>query len=126
MTDSYDSSSFRDGWLAIGLSRDVALNFQCALEELIIPLRVLYYFKALSTFDVPGLSDEEKFEEIDDLIVSELTCDHDEILTISTSQGPVIVMPEDALLRAGVKLPKWPERNSRPLNRKRRLAVLAS
>jgi len=124
MTDSYDATSFRKGWQAIGLSRNVTLNFQLCLDKLEIPLNVVSYFKPIATFHVPGLSDNEKFEDIDGYIAEELGCDPDDILTVSTAKGPVIVMSEKALLRSGVKLPRWPERYR--VTRKAKVMAIAS
>jgi hypothetical protein len=110
MTDSYDPSSFRDGWQAVGLSRDVTLNFQLCMDDLEIPLDVVYYFKPIATFQIFELSADEKFEDIDEYIAEEFGCDPDEILTVSSKRGPVIVMSEVALRRCGLKLQRWPER----------------
>lgn len=111
MTDSHCRRSFREGWQPTGLSRDVTLNFQLCLQTFDIPLDVLYYFKPISTFNVPGLSASAKVEDVDEYIAAEFGCDPDDIWTVDSGNGPVIVMSETALLTAGVKLPRWPERN---------------
>jgi hypothetical protein len=88
------------------------LNFQLLLHDIEIPPDVLYYFKPIASFRVSGMSEDEKFEDIDGYIAEEFGCDLDDIFTMSSKQGPVIVMSEAVLLRSRVKLPRWPERNA--------------
>ena len=116
MSDSHDPISFRVGWQPVGKSRDVTLGFQHYLKDFITPLDTPYYFKAIRSFDVPH-SDDEKFEAIDEYIVRELGCEYGDVITVSCRVlGPVIVMSERVLVRAGIRLPRWGE----PMHRKPR------
>jgi hypothetical protein len=111
MIDSDKNLSFREDWLPTGCSRDVTLSLQCYMEDVLITLDVLYYFKPLSTFNVLGLTDAQKFEDIDGYIAEDFLCDPDDIHTIASKQfGYVIIISEPALKRAGVLLPPWPNR----------------
>ena len=65
MNDSYDKLSFREGWQPTGRSADVTLHFQRYANDFRLRPDALYYFKPVETFNVPGMSDDDKFEGID-------------------------------------------------------------
>jgi len=112
MTDSPQRSSFRKNWLPTGTNSDVTLSLQSYMDVVIMAPDVLYYFKPLATFEVPGLSDDAKFEDIDSYIAEEFGCGPDDIHTIKSNHfGFLIVMPEPALRRACVTLPPWSDEN---------------
>ena len=110
MTDSHHRESFRRGWCPSGFSRDVTLGFQRLFDICEIRPDQLYYFKPLSTFIVPELSTDELFESIDEYLEREFVCDGRDIWTVCTPSGPVVLVPQHVLQRAGVKLPSWPSR----------------
>jgi hypothetical protein len=113
MIDSLQRRTFREGWLPTGASSDATLGLQTYMDGVIINPDVLYYFKPIATFDVPGLTETAKFEDIDSYISEEFRCDFDDIHTMATRKfGSVIVMPAPALRRAGVSLPRWPNRTA--------------
>lgn len=126
MIDSRGKASFREGWYPTGYSRDATVGFQNHAEMFIIGRDTAYFFKPVSSFFVPGLDEDEKFEEIDSYISEEFACDPDDIITLITGcHGPVIVMPEEVLLAAGVKLPAWPEPVKMTPRKGRRLVLVA-
>ena len=86
-----------------------------------IQLDLLYYFKPIASFGLSGISEDEKFEIVDDYIQREFDCDRADIWTICTPSEPVILMPEVALRRAGLTLPPWP---NRPRRRNARLGQI--
>jgi hypothetical protein len=119
MLDSYDTQSFRRGWLPVGRSGDVTLNFQAYATRFSVRPNELYYFKPLETFDIEGMSLDEKFEDIDSYIVQAFDCDPDDIITLNSERcRGVIVMPESTLRVARVELPKWPETRSHTKSRR--------
>ncbi|MDE2133939.1 MAG: hypothetical protein KGJ49_05010 [Alphaproteobacteria bacterium] len=126
MIDSHDPASFRSGWRPVGRSRDVALSFQRHLRDFVVTLDCLYYFKAISGFGVP-LPDDEKFEAIDAFVVREFGCEYDDIITVNSEMfGPVIIMSETTLRRAGVKLPRWGEPPRQKTGQKPALTLVTS
>jgi hypothetical protein len=124
MNDSYDKLSFREGWQPTGRSADVTLHFQKYANDFKVRTDALYYFKPVETFNVPGMSDDDKFDGIDSYIVDAFGCDPDDIITVSSHKyRGAIIMSEHTLRRAGVKLPRWPE-TPRHVNRAQRRLVL--
>ena len=104
MSEQHSNASFREGWLPVSRSRSVALGFEQYLRDYHVEADCLYYFKPLARFLLPGLSDDERLEEIDARLVEAFRCDFDDVLTVHTEAfGPVIVMPERALRRSGTE-----------------------
>jgi hypothetical protein len=125
MNDSYDRTSFRDGWTPTGFSRDATLSFQRLTEFIELPLNVVYFFKPISTFKMPSLNENEKFDAIDGYIAAELDCDPCDVFTVSSAtMGPLILVSEPVLRRANVALPRWKDSSSR--RGKTRLASVAA
>jgi hypothetical protein len=126
MSDSRDKISFRHGWLPVGRSTDALLNLMLYADQFELPVKS-YYFKPIESFDVPGMSDDNKFEHIDSHIVDEFGCDPDDVITLSSDRyRGIIVVAEDALRRAGIKLPRPPETPRHANKQKFRLALVPS
>jgi hypothetical protein len=111
MADSCDdTTSFYSGWRPIAHGRDAMLAFQQHIALFVFRPEVLYYYKPIETFAVSGLDPDSKFEQIDFCIARTFCCDPDEVITVSAGKfGPVVVMAENVLRDAGVRLPPWPE-----------------
>ena len=107
-------------------NHDVMLGLQRLVAMFDVRMDDLYYFKPIASFALPGVSETDKFEIVDDYIEREFSCDRTDIWTICTPTEPVILMPALPLRRAGVKLPPWqPNRPSRRNGKSRGIALVS-